>query len=88
MRRRLLVVTVAVASLAFAPAAYAHEFNPPNGGNGDTPTFNADASIENGSEHYFAAIENSNGAAANALFRNPACDGHASPDGIHPPGNP
>jgi hypothetical protein len=88
MRRQGFVAVATVAAFWIAPAAYAHPFNPPNGGNGDTPTFNADASIENGSEHYFAAIENSGGAAANALFRNPSCDGHGTGDGIHPPGNP
>jgi hypothetical protein len=59
----------------------AHEFNPPNGGNGDTP-LNSPQAIDNALDHFLNAV--AQGQAENALLRNPTCAFHD----IHPPGNP
>lgn len=83
MRRKLVVVAVALGTLVLAPAAYAHDVNPPNGGVGDTP-FNS--GNPNAGKNFDTAL--ANGQAENALFRNPTCGAHGSPSGIHPPGNP
>jgi hypothetical protein len=79
MRRRLLVVAVALSAFVFAPAAFAHDFNGPNGGVGDTP-FNS--GNPNAGKNFGTALDN--GQAENALVRNPTCGLHS----IHPPGNP
>jgi hypothetical protein len=79
MRRRTLVAVTAAAAFWIAPAAYAHDFNPPNGGRGDTP-FNS--GNPNAGKNFGIALEN--GQAENALLRNPTCGAHS----IHPPGNP
>lgn len=80
-RRRAALAVVAAATLTVAPAAYAHEFNPPNGGNGDTP-LNSPQAVANAGDNFFAAVDHSQ--AENALLRNPTCGAHS----IHPPGNP
>lgn len=78
MRRRTLVAVTVAAAFWIAPAAYAHDFNPPNGGHGDTP-FNS--GNPNAGKNFDTALEN--GQAENALLRNPTCGAHS----IHPPGN-
>lgn len=80
MRRRLAIVCSAAAGLLVAaPAAYGHEFNPPDGGIGDTP-FNS--GNPNAGKNFDIAL--ANGQAENALWRNPTCGAHI----LHPPGNP
>lgn len=83
MLRRLAVLGSVVAALALAPVAYGHEFNPPEGGLGDTP-LNSSVAREKALDNYFAAVANSGGGAANSLLRNPTCAAHND----HPPGNP
>lgn len=85
MRKRLMVAVVAgiIASTALTPAAFAHEFNPPDGGIGDTP-LNSEQSREQALDNYFGALDASDGAAGNSLFRNPTCAAHNT----HPQGNP
>ncbi len=86
MRKRLLlalVLSLAVSAILVGPAA-AHE-TPDNAP--DTPLA-APQAVEHALDNYVAAIGNSDGAAANSLFRNPTCGAHESPGGVHPPGNP
>lgn len=87
VRVMFAVVAALALTLLIAVAANAHDFNAPEGGTGDTP-FNSAQGFANGIDHYLDAIDNSGGAAANALTRNPTCGVHGTPDGIHPPGNP
>lgn len=86
MKRWVAALAVAAgAFLLMAPAGFAHEFNPPNGGIGDTP-LNSLQARANAFDNYLAALSHSEG--ANSLFRNPTCGAHGGPSGIHPPGNP
>ncbi len=68
-------------TLAASGVAAAHEFNPPNGGTGDTP-LNSPQAVDNALDHFVNAV--AQGQAENALLRNPTCSEHT----IHPPGNP
>jgi len=86
MRRRLAILAIVfLPAFGLAPAAYGHDVPGPNGGVGDTP-FNS--GNPNAGTNFDTALTNSDGAAANALFRNPTCGAHDGPGGIHPPGNP
>jgi len=62
-------MTLALGGVASADAP---PQNPPNGGIGDTP-LNSDVARANALDNYMAAINASNGAAANSLLRNPTC---------------
>lgn len=83
MIRRLAVGVCAalLLTLAASGVAAAHEFNPPEGGHGDTP-LNSEAALDHALDNFLAAVGHS--AADNALFRNPTCALHNT----HPPGNP
>jgi hypothetical protein len=86
MTRSIATVMLALLLTVFtASAAFAHGFNPPNGGLGDTP-LNSEKAQEKALDHYLAALSHSQ--AENSLLRNPTCALHDTSDGIHPPGNP
>ena len=84
MRKKLLLAMLMtlVLSAMFVGTVAAHDVD---AAVADTPLTAAPA---NAVDNYVAALSNSGGAAANSLFRNPTCDAHESPAGIHPPGNP
>jgi len=82
MRKRLLlalILALMVSAILVGPAA-AHT-TPDNAP--DTPL---PAAPTNAVDNYIAALSHSQ--AVNSLLRNPTCDAHESPDGVHPPGNP
>ncbi len=53
----------------------------------DTP-LGSEQALDNALDNLLDAVDNSNGNAANSLFRNPTCGAHFSSDGIHPVGSP
>jgi len=71
-------MTLALGGVASADAP---PYNPPNGGFGDTP-LNSTQARDHAGDNYGAAIDASNGAAANSLVRNPTCADYDS--SLHP----
>lgn len=85
MKEFLLAASVIALSAAVLPsAALAHSVEDQAA---DTP-LGSEQALDNALDNFVSAVGNSDGGAANALFRNPTCGAHFGPGGVHPPGNP
>lgn len=86
MKKQIVIMSVVVFTLmiAMSSLALAHETSDQAA---DTPLGSQQAR-DNALDNLIDAISNSDGDAANSLFRNPTCGAHFSPNGIHPQGNP
>jgi len=86
MKKQLIsaMIMALLLSLMFVGTAFAHGVDDQAA---DTP-LGSQQSRDNAGDNFDDAIDNSDDGTLNAVFRNPTCAGHSSPNGIHPPGNP